>query len=198
MNQPSRYSGIRIIMEDYTSAALHLPPNPSFQCREESKFNNNDKSITFICNLPSGHHLKFRTRLPSCGALHENEPSANSREEEEEEVPQWEQEKWNELYKAYIAFEKKRGDKAGIEDIVITGQRAGYEKRVTADPTDYDAWFEYAKMEQENEMTSSSSDNKVREVYERAIANVPPSMEEKQHWRRYVYLWIYYALYEEL
>ena len=37
----------------------------------------------------------------------------------------------------------------------------------------------------------------VREVYERAIANVPPA-QEKWFWRRYIYLWIYYALYEEL
>ena len=34
------------------------------------------------------------------------------------------------------------------------------------------------------------------EVYERAIANVPPVLE-KRFWRRYVYLWIYYALFEE-
>ena len=45
---------------------------------------------------------------------------------------------------------------------------------------------------------STVGDGKVREVYERAIANVPPSMEDKQHWRRYIYLWIYYALYEEM
>jgi len=119
--------------------------------------------------------------------------------DDEDEVPEWEQDKRNELYKQYIAFEKKRGDKAGIEDIVITGQRAEYEKRVTGDPLDYDAWFEYAKMEQENEETTTVTvDNKVREVYERAISNVPPSMEDKQHWKRYIYLWIYYALYEEL
>jgi crooked neck len=37
----------------------------------------------------------------------------------------------------------------------------------------------------------------VREVYERAIANVPPAAH-KRHWRRYIYLWINYALYEEL
>jgi crooked neck len=117
---------------------------------------------------------------------------------EEEEVSKWEREKRNELYKAYIAFEKKRGDKAGIEDIVITGQRAEYEKRVNADPQDYDAWFEYAKMEEENGLGGADSENKVREVYERAIANIPPSMEEKQLWKRYIYLWIYYALYEEL
>jgi crooked neck len=35
-----------------------------------------------------------------------------------------------------------------------------------------------------------------RDIYERAIANVPPVIE-KRFWRRYVYLWINYALFEE-
>ncbi len=35
------------------------------------------------------------------------------------------------------------------------------------------------------------------QVYERAIANVPPA-PEKRYWQRYIYLWIKYALYEEL
>ncbi|PNX99598.1 crooked neck 1-like protein, partial [Trifolium pratense] len=38
---------------------------------------------------------------------------------------------------------------------------------------------------------------RTRDVYERAIANVPPA-EEKRYWQRYIYLWINYALYEEL
>ena len=37
----------------------------------------------------------------------------------------------------------------------------------------------------------------MRDVYERAIANVPPATE-KRYWQRYVYLWINYALFEEL
>lgn len=37
----------------------------------------------------------------------------------------------------------------------------------------------------------------IRENYERAIANVPNS-PLKHNWRRYIYLWINYALYEEL
>ena len=37
----------------------------------------------------------------------------------------------------------------------------------------------------------------VREVYERAIANVPPA-PEKRYWQRYIYLWVRYALWEEL
>ena len=37
----------------------------------------------------------------------------------------------------------------------------------------------------------------VRKVYDRAVQQVPPT-EEKRHWRRYIYLWINYAFYEEL
>lgn len=39
--------------------------------------------------------------------------------------------------------------------------------------------------------------SRIREVYERAVAQLPPLIE-KRHWRRYIYLWINYALFEEL
>jgi crooked neck len=35
------------------------------------------------------------------------------------------------------------------------------------------------------------------QVYERAVANLPPG-NEKRFWQRYIYLWIKYALFEEL
>ncbi len=35
------------------------------------------------------------------------------------------------------------------------------------------------------------------QVYERAVANVPPG-GEKRYWQRYIYLWVKYALFEEL
>jgi crooked neck len=37
----------------------------------------------------------------------------------------------------------------------------------------------------------------VREVYERAVAQVPPGTE-KRYWRRYIFLWLDYALFEEI
>jgi len=37
----------------------------------------------------------------------------------------------------------------------------------------------------------------VLQVYERAVANLPPG-DDKRFWRRYIYLWIKYALFEEL
>jgi tetratricopeptide (TPR) repeat protein len=36
----------------------------------------------------------------------------------------------------------------------------------------------------------------VREAYEKAITNIPP-ISEKRYWRRYIFLWINYAVYEE-
>ena len=39
--------------------------------------------------------------------------------------------------------------------------------------------------------------DRVRDVYERAIAQIPPT-QEKRHWRRYIYLWIFYAIWEEM
>ena len=43
--------------------------------------------------------------------------------------------------------------------------------------------------------THKGDADRVREVYERAIAQKPLSAE-KRSWRRYVYLWIYYAVFE--
>ena len=38
--------------------------------------------------------------------------------------------------------------------------------------------------------------DRVREVYESAVAVKPPA-EEKRFWRRYMYLWFNYAVFEE-
>lgn len=96
------------------------------------------------------------------------------------------------LFKAYTHFEKRFGDRAGIEDVIISKRKFQYEEEVKANSMNYDAWFDYIRL-----METEGMQEDVREVYERAIANIPPS-QEKRFWRRYIYLWIYYALYEEL
>lgn len=63
---------------------------------------------------------------------------------------------------------------------------------IQANPHNYDAWFDYLRL-----VENDADPDTVRDVYERAIANIPP-IQEKRHWRRYIYLWINYALYEEL
>uniref|UniRef100_A0A8C7Z3E2 Crooked neck pre-mRNA splicing factor 1 n=1 Tax=Oryzias sinensis TaxID=183150 RepID=A0A8C7Z3E2_9TELE len=97
-----------------------------------------------------------------------------------------------ELFKNYTMFEKKFGDRRGIEDVIINKRRFQYEEEVKANPLNYDAWFDYLRL-----VESDGDPDTVRDVYERAIANIPP-IQEKRHWRRYIYLWINYALYEEL
>ncbi|KAI4792548.1 hypothetical protein KUCAC02_033310 [Chaenocephalus aceratus] len=72
-----------------------------------------------------------------------------------------------ELFKFYTMFEKKFGDRRGIEDVIVSKRRFQYEEEVKANPHNYDAWFDYLRL-------------------------------EKRHWKRYIYLWINYALYEEL
>jgi crooked neck len=96
------------------------------------------------------------------------------------------------IRKAMMTFEKQFGDSKGIENAVVEKRRHEYEILVEKEPMNYDHWFAFAKLEEEN-----GEWDKVREVYERAIGNKPPA-NEKRYWRRYVYLWINYFLFEEL
>ena len=96
------------------------------------------------------------------------------------------------LHKAYTTFEKQFGDEDGVEDVVLSKRRRHYEEQVRENPKNYDAWFDYAGLEE-----ASGNADRVRDVYERAVAQVPPT-QEKRHWRRYMYLWIFYAIWEEL
>ncbi|KAK1963749.1 TPR-like protein [Colletotrichum sublineola] len=96
------------------------------------------------------------------------------------------------LHKAYTTFEKQFGDKDGVEDVVLSKRRVFYEAQVKENPKNYDVWFDYTRLEE----TAGDLD-RVRDVYERAVAQVPPA-QEKRFWRRYIYLWINYAIFEEL
>ena len=50
-----------------------------------------------------------------------------------------------ELYQDFMTFEKKYGDKDGIEDVVISKKRLQYENDVRANPRNYDTWFDYIR-----------------------------------------------------
>ena len=104
------------------------------------------------------------------------------------------------LHKAYTTFEKQFGDKEGVEDVIAAKRRVTYEEQVRANAKNYDIWIDYARLEEDVAASSSSTErdlDRVRDVYERAIAQLPPT-QEKRHWRRYIYIWIFYALWEEL
>ena len=86
-------------------------------------------------------------------------------------------------------------------------RRIQYEDELAQDGRNYDVWFDYARLEEgalrdlhDEGATTGEEDaaaGRVREVYERAVAQVPPG-GEKRHWRRYIFLWLNYALFEEI
>ncbi|KAI3382686.1 hypothetical protein SNEBB_003909 [Seison nebaliae] len=108
------------------------------------------------------------------------------------------------LYVKYSQFEKKHGEYDMMERVVVDKRRTKYELEIADDPYDYDVWFDYIRllemMEREKLQTEKDepiTPHIVRDAYEQAISYVPLVME-KRHWKRYIYLWIYYAVFEEL
>lgn len=95
------------------------------------------------------------------------------------------------LHKAFTQFEKQYGDREGIEDVILSKRRVLYEEHIKENPKNYDTWIDFARLEE-----TSGNVDRVRDVYERAIAQIPPT-QEKRHWRRYIYLWLFYAVFEE-
>ncbi|KAL3499253.1 hypothetical protein ACH5RR_038346 [Cinchona calisaya] len=88
------------------------------------------------------------------------------------------------LYKKFLAFEQQYGDRQGIEDAIVGKRRFQYEDEIWKNPLNYDAWFDYIRLEE-----SVGIKERVREVYKRAIANLPPA-QEKRYWQRYIYSWL--------
>uniref|UniRef100_A0A914CPJ0 Crooked neck protein n=1 Tax=Acrobeloides nanus TaxID=290746 RepID=A0A914CPJ0_9BILA len=98
-----------------------------------------------------------------------------------------------EVFKFLSIHEKKYGSRVRIENVIISKRKHQYEQQISDNPFNYDAWFDYLRLL----MNEEAERQDVEDIFERAIANVPPYME-KRFWRRYIYLWIYYAVYEEV
>ncbi|KAL8425002.1 hypothetical protein Efla_004479 [Eimeria flavescens] len=97
-----------------------------------------------------------------------------------------------ELYSRYVAFQKQFGDREGLEETVLSKRRFVYEEALHKNKFNYDGWIDYIRLEE-----TTGHVERTRNVYERAVANVPP-IREKRCWTRYIYIWISYALFEEL
>ena len=97
------------------------------------------------------------------------------------------------LFEEYMLFEKKYGTKDSIDKVIVNKKRFEYEQELIENENNYDLWFDYIKLEEQN-----GSIDHTREIYERAISNVPPIIIDKRYWKRYIYLWIKYAMFEEL
>ncbi len=96
------------------------------------------------------------------------------------------------LFKAFSTFEKQFGDKDGIQDVILAKRRKHYEELLLHTPQDYNAWLDLARLEEE----AGSNAERIQDVYERAIAHMPPA-QEKRTWRRYIYIWLFYSVWAE-
>lgn len=108
------------------------------------------------------------------------------------------------LYASYSNFEKQFGTLTSIESTVLGKRRIQYEEELTHESRNYDIWFDYSRLEEDAYKAilteggeKLAAKERVREIYERAVAQVPPS-DEKRHWRRYIFIWLNYALFEEV
>jgi crooked neck len=78
-----------------------------------------------------------------------------------------------------------------MEEIVLNKREHFYLELLEKNPSNYDYWIDLIRLVEEGR-----DEEKIRDTYERAISNVPEDLE-KQAWRRYVYLWMLYAIWEE-
>lgn len=97
------------------------------------------------------------------------------------------------LKQEFVLFEKRHGNKREIEDVILQQRREVFEDKLKVDTRDYDVWMDYIQLE----ISENSPASVIRAVFDRAVAQVPP-VAEKKFWKRYIYLWIHYAVYEEL
>lgn len=97
-----------------------------------------------------------------------------------------------ELERAFTLLEKQHGTAASLDSVVVEKQKKLLQGKTEADPQDYDAWFDMALLAEK-----WSSQETVRDTYERAISNVP-QMPTKACWSKYIYLWLLYAAWTEL
>jgi crooked neck len=139
--------------------------------------------------------LKLLKLLKLDGGENQNQPkdytvdnNQNYEDDDDLVVDSNERYRRDELYKSYIAFEKRHGSRENIETVIVVQQREQYKQRLAENPFDYDGWFELAKLQEDHQQqvrqssplsassTAGMTDlescrSMVRDTYERAIAN---------------------------
>jgi crooked neck len=101
-------------------------------------------------------------------------------------------EKTKTLYDAFVVFTKQTGSKSEIENLLLEKRRAHYERLFVEEQENLDACFNYIRMEEE-----ADDVERIREIFERSIAKIP-TKRDTNIWKRYIYIWLFYAQFEEL
>jgi hypothetical protein len=58
----------------------------------------------------------------------------------------------------WISFEKRYGDKEGIEEVIVGKRRFQYEEELKKNPSNYDVWFDYIRLEGKRTMKTKEND----------------------------------------
>jgi crooked neck len=96
------------------------------------------------------------------------------------------------LYNFFVSHTKQTGTRSEIDQILLDKRRAHYERLVAEQPQNLDHCFLYILTEEE-----AGEIDRARELYERFIAYIPQT-GDKKFWKRYIYLWLFYAQFEEV
>ncbi|PRT56627.1 Pre-mRNA-splicing factor CLF1 [Wickerhamiella sorbophila] len=96
------------------------------------------------------------------------------------------------LRSGYVLLEKQFGNADSLEWSICLHRRSLLEEHLLDNPASMDTWWDLLSLVQ-----ASGSADDLREVFERAVANVPADLTKTDQWRRYIYIWLRYAFYEE-
>ncbi|CUM66181.1 uncharacterized protein PRCAT00003839001 [Priceomyces carsonii] len=98
--------------------------------------------------------------------------------------------KINLIYQSYINFEKLYGEEDNIEESIVLKRQKRYEVELKQNPYDFNTWWLLLNILPNDAAT-------VRPYFEEAIRNVPQDTKKTLNWRRFILIWIRYALWEE-
>ncbi|KAH3679715.1 hypothetical protein WICMUC_000746 [Wickerhamomyces mucosus] len=90
----------------------------------------------------------------------------------------------------FTIFESQFGDKDGIELSIIANRMKKYETQLVENPRDYDTWWLYLTTIQDQPIETQRL--KFKESYK-----IQPSSNTKNNWKRYIFLFIRHAIWEE-
>lgn len=92
----------------------------------------------------------------------------------------------------YTTFEKIHGNKENIEESIVMSRKMRYEAELSHNPNDYDTWWKYIKI-----FENDQNEDLVRIKFHEAFNYKPSDNHKSIAWRRYVFLYIKCALWEE-
>ncbi|KAJ7247256.1 hypothetical protein C8J57DRAFT_1475806 [Mycena rebaudengoi] len=100
------------------------------------------------------------------------------------------------LYAAYTKLEKQHGTRSTLDNTVLGNMTGAITTPGSTTRLGEGVWQDL-KDEGVTVEEEAAAAGRIREVYECAVLQVPPS-GEKRHWRRYIFLWLDYVLFEEI